>query len=139
MLRAKTDRRFCGALNSGAQRKVMKNVSTFLRFVVLALVAMFLVGCSRDPNVRKQKYLESGERYFAKDQYAAASIQFRNALQVNPQFAAAHYQLARTYLKLQEWDNALRELERTVELQPQNYPARLDLANLLLAAGHLKP
>jgi tetratricopeptide (TPR) repeat protein len=89
--------------------------------------------------VRKQKYLESGGRYLAKEQYSAASIQFRNALRVDPQFSAAHYQLARTYLKLQEWDNSYQELERTVELDPQNFPARLDLANLLLAAGQLKP
>jgi cellulose synthase operon protein C len=115
----------------------MRRMITRLQF--LFFLTVFLAGCSRDPNVRKQKYLESGERYFAKDQYAAASIQFRNALQVDPQFPAAHYQLARTYLKLQDGNNAFRELARTVELQPQNYSARLDLANLLLANGHLKP
>ena len=109
------------------------------RLQVLVFLTLFFTGCSRDPNVRKQKYLESGERYFAKAEYSAASIQFRNALQVDPKFPAAHYQLARTYLKLQEWDNGYEELERTVELEPQNYPAKLELANLLLAAGQLKP
>ena len=111
----------------------------FVRWQVLVVLTIFLVGCSRDPNVRKQKYLESGDRYLAKAQYAAAAIQFRNALQVDPRFPDAHYELARTYLRSQDWDNAFRELARTVELQPQNYAARLDLANLLLAAGQLKP
>jgi cellulose synthase operon protein C len=106
---------------------------------ILVFLILFFAGCSRDPNVRKQKYLESGERYFAKAEYPAASIQFRNALQVDPQFPAAHYQLARTYLKLQDWDNAFQQLERTIELESQNYPARLDLANLLLTAGQLQP
>src|SRR5580698_5478263 len=114
-------------------------IRTASRFTVLICVPLFFIGCSRDPNVRKQKYLESGERYFAKAQFTAASIQFRNALQVDPQFAAAHYQLARTYLKVREWDNAFQELQRTIELEPQNFPARLDLANLLLAAAQLKP
>ncbi|MGO9085999.1 MAG: tetratricopeptide repeat protein [Candidatus Sulfotelmatobacter sp.] len=109
------------------------------RLQILILITLFLAGCSRDPNVRKQKYLESGERYFAKAQYGAASIQFRNALQVDAHFAPAHYQLARTYMKLQDWNNAYRELARTLELQPNNYLARLDLANLLLAAGQLEP
>ena len=36
------------------------------RLLILALTAMGLAGCSRDPNVRKQKYLESGERYLPK-------------------------------------------------------------------------
>jgi tetratricopeptide (TPR) repeat protein len=112
---------------------------TIIRLQSLIFLILCFAGCSRDPNVRKQKYLESGERYFAKAEYQAASIQFRNALQEDPQFPAAHYQLARTCLKLQEWDNAFQELQRTVELEPQNYPARLDLANLLLAAAQLKP
>jgi len=115
----------------------MKHMIT--RLLVLIFLILFFAGCSHDPNVRKQKYLESGERYFAKADYAAASIQLRNALQVDPQFPEAHYQLARTYLKLQEWNNGYQELERTVELEPQNYRARLDLANLLLAGGQLKP
>src|SRR5258708_7407487 len=109
------------------------------RLHVLVLGTLFIAACSRDPNVRKQKYLESGERYFAKAEYSAASIQFRNALQVDPQFAAAHYQLARAASKLKDWDGANKELALTIELQPENYSARLDLANLLLAAGQLEP
>ena len=105
----------------------------------LALVTMLLLACSRDPNVRKQKYLESGERYFAKAAYRAASIQFRNALQVDPNFAVARFELARTYIQLQDWNSAYRELNRTIDLQPQNYEARLELANLLIRGGQLKP
>src|SRR5882672_10264531 len=55
------------------------------RLQILVLGTLFLAACSHDPNVRKQKYLESGERYFAKAEYSAASAQFRNALQVDPQ------------------------------------------------------
>lgn len=109
-----------------------------LSLCTLALLTM-LLACSRDPNVRKQKYLESGERYFAKAAYRAASIQFRNALQADPNFAVARYELARTYIQLQDWNSAYRELNRTIDLQPQNYEARLELANLLIRAGQLKP
>ena len=49
---------------------------------ILWLTLALLVGCSHDPNVCKQKYLESGERYFAKEKYREAIIQFSNALQV---------------------------------------------------------
>jgi cellulose synthase operon protein C len=116
----------------------MRRIPIFARLLLLVMTAMFLAGCSRDPNVRKQKYLESGERYFAKAQYSAAAIQFGNALQEDPRYAEAHYQLARTYTQLQDWANAYQELERTVELQPQNYPARIDLAKLLIEGGELK-
>lgn len=115
----------------------MKRIPILVGLLILALMGG-LLGCSRDPNVRKQKYLESGERYFAKAKYSAAAIQFANAIQVDSHFAAAHYQLARTYLQLQDWPNAYKELDRAVELDPQNYAARLDLAHLLIAGGELK-
>src|SRR5229473_5160782 len=106
--------------------------------LVCSLAATVFTGCSRDPNVRKQKYFESGERYFARGKYREAAIQFSNAAQVDPRFAQAHYQLAETYLKLQEWTRAYQELGRTLELQPDNYQAHIDIANLLIAGRDLK-
>lgn len=116
----------------------MRSVKISARFLMVAVIAVVASGCSRDPNVRKQKYLESGERYYAKAQYPAAAIQFTNAIQVDPRYAAATYQLARTYLRMQDWPNAYKELARAVELEPENYSARLDFANLLIAGGKLK-
>src|SRR5438034_10262000 len=107
----------------------------FRLFLILALMAIVFSGCSRDPNVRKQKYFESGQRYFAKGQYREAVIQFRNATDVDGTFAAAHYQLAESYLKLQDWQHAYSELSRTLELQPDNYQAHTDIANLLIASS----
>src|SRR5204863_9984926 len=57
---------------------------------------------------------------------------------VEPRFTDAHYQLAQTYLKLQEWTRAYQELSRTIELQPDNYQAHIDIANLLIAGHDLK-
>src|SRR5438067_10301474 len=101
--------------------------------LVLALLALLLTGCSRDPNVRKQKYFESGERYYAEGKYREAVIQFRNATQVDGRFAEAHYQLGQAYLKTQDWQHAYTELARTLELEPENYKAHVDIANLLTA------
>lgn len=116
----------------------MRHCCALRATLVFGLLAVLLLGCSRDPNVRKQKYLRSGEQYFQKGSYREAAIEFTNAVQIDPAYADAHYQLAQVYLKLQQWANAYRELARTLELQPENYPARMDLANLLLAAGDLK-
>jgi len=103
-------------------------------FLIAFFIAALFSGCSRDPNVRKQKYLESGDRYFAKEKYREAAIQYSNALQVDPRFAAAHYQLGETYLKLGDVARAFQELSRTIDLAPDNYRARIDVANLLVAA-----
>ncbi len=107
-----------------------RSVSVRLLLACSLLVATF--GCSRDPNVRKQKYFESGEKYFAEGKYREAEIEYRNAIQVDSRFAQAYYQLGQSYLKLGDSNRAFQELSRAVELAPDNYRAHTDLANLLV-------
>jgi tetratricopeptide (TPR) repeat protein len=101
----------------------------------VCLLAAMVTGCSRDPNVRKQKYLESGQRYYDKGRYREAEIQFENAIQIDDRFTDAHYKMALTEMKLQQWARAYQELSTTIQLQPDQYAAHLDLANLLIL-GH---
>jgi tetratricopeptide (TPR) repeat protein len=108
-----------------------RSVSFRLLLACVCLAALF-TGCSRDPNVRKQKYLESGEKYFAEGKYREAEIQYRNAIQVDSRFAPAHYQLSQVYLKTGETNHAFQELTLAVEYAPDNYRAHTDLANLLV-------
>ena len=103
--------------------------------MVFFAAAAVLAGCHGDPNARKQKYFESGQRYSAEGKYREAAIQFSNALKIDKGYADAHYALAQTYVHLGQFSGAYAELARTVELQPTNYKARIDLGNLLIAAG----
>ena len=107
---------------------------THIRFLGAVLLAGFVLGgCSRDPNVRKQKYFDSGTRYFHAGKYREAAIELENAIQLDPNFAAAHYQLAQCYIREAFWNGAYQQLLRTVDLQPQNADALTDLAKLLFA------
>src|SRR5262252_7662267 len=110
----------------------MKSRSAFRFSFILAIVAGMLSGCSRDPNVRKQKYFASGQQYFQQGKYREAAIQYSNAIQVDPRFADAHYQLGQTYIKLQQWVRAYQELSQTLEINPDNFQAQADLTNLLI-------
>ncbi|HEY6376674.1 MAG TPA: tetratricopeptide repeat protein [Edaphobacter sp.] len=105
-------------------------ISTVL---TVSLALGFTAGCSRDPNKQKQKYLESGKRYAADNKLKEAAIQFSNALRVDHNFAAAHYELSKVYVKQGNMLPAYAELLRTVDLQPSNVQARIDLGNMLLA------
>jgi cellulose synthase operon protein C len=102
-----------------------------LRLSVVCLLAI-LAACTRDPNIRKQKYFDSGGRYFSQGLYREAAIQYSNAIQIDSRYGKAHYQLARTFLKLDNNARAYQELSRTVELDPSDYRAHADLANLLV-------
>ena len=101
----------------------------------VSLALTFTAGCSRDPNVRKHKYLESGKKYAANGKYKEAGIQFSNALAIDKNYGDAHFELAKLYLKMGSGMPAYHELLRTVDLLPQNLEARIDLGNILLLGG----
>jgi Tfp pilus assembly protein PilF len=103
--------------------------------LLLLVLGGMLAGCHSDPNRRKQRYLESGKRYSAEGKYREAAIQFSNALKVDKGYPDAHYELAQAYLHLGQFGPAYSELSRTIELQPTNSKVRIDLGNLLVAAG----
>src|ERR1700679_2656618 len=101
--------------------------------LAMSLAVGLTSGCHRDPNKQKQRYLESGKRYADEGKTKEAAIQFSNALKVDRNFADAHYQLYKTYLKQAAVLPAYQELRRTVDLQPNNLQARADLGNMLLS------
>jgi len=101
---------------------------------VVCLLGVSLTGCSGNPNEKKKRYLESGQRYFDKGQYREAEIQFQNAIQVDSRFTAAHYKMAQAAMKLSDGSTAVHELMNTIQIDPDQSAARLDLANLMIMA-----
>ncbi len=110
------------------------NRKNWMAVLLSALMLTLMIGCTRDPNVRKQKYLDSGNRYLADKKYREAAIQYQNALKSDPHFADAHYKLAQAEIALGNWNAVFVELRRTVEFAPQNLDAQADLGNLYV--GH---
>src|SRR5437762_3857645 len=103
------------------------------RFISFSLVAAFLfTACSTDPNTRKLNFLRDAERYSKSGKYQEAVIQFRNALEIDPRFAPAHYGLGSAYIALKNNESAYRELTEAVTLDPANAQAQVKLATLLL-------
>jgi tetratricopeptide (TPR) repeat protein len=101
----------------------------------VTVLAVLAQGCTRNPNVRKVKYLNSGKTYEAQGKEKEAIIQFSNAIKIDPHYAAAHFELARAYMKSGSPMGAYAELRRTVDLDPKNVEARLELGQIYLA-GH---
>lgn len=60
----------------------------------LGLAVVLLAGCHVDANLRKQKYLERGNRYSTQGWYKEAAIEYLNALASDGNCAEAHHQLA---------------------------------------------
>ena len=109
----------------------------FLAFTTLFVALALLSGCHRDPDVAKQKYLDSGKHYSAQGKWREAAIQFQNAIKIDRNFPEAHFEMAQVYLHMGQFRQAYAELQKTVDLDPTNFTARIAMANLLLAGGRI--
>jgi len=99
---------------------------------LVLLLAMAATGCVQDPNSRKNGYLDEGIRYYRAGKYNEAVIALKNALQIDPRFVAARHLMGRTY-KAKSWNaDAIRELQRALELQPDDVSIRVDLGQAYL-------
>jgi tetratricopeptide (TPR) repeat protein len=97
------------------------------RWLVLVLTLVIgLVSCSRDPAVVKKRYFESGNKYFDKQRYREASIQYRNALKQDAKYGPAHYKLALTALKQNDVAGAVNSFRRALNTLPPDSPDRVD-------------
>ena len=109
----------------------------YLSIVVLLAVATPLVtaACSQSPEVKKQKAFERGEKYLKDDKLNEAIIEFRNALQIDPDFAPALHALGRAYADKSWFGDAYRELTRARKVSPDSVPIAIDLGKVLVEIG----
>ena len=107
-------------------------------FCLLLAAIFFLSGCS-NPEKAKAEHVSRGEAYLKDSKFQEASLEFRNALQIDDKLAAAHWGMARSYEGLERWGEMLEELRKTRELDPNNLEARVKLGNYYVVAAKNKP
>jgi tetratricopeptide (TPR) repeat protein len=110
-------------------------MSILISAAAMLMAVALSTGCLSNPTAKKQKFYDQGLRDFDKQKYPEAIVSFTRALQFDPRFAEAHYQLAQCHQRQSNWAGAIRELQRTVELQPDNAAAQIDLGRIILAGG----
>jgi tetratricopeptide (TPR) repeat protein len=121
----------------------MKNeccVSRYTRILLYLLLAavVSLSGCS-DPEKAKAEHIQRGEQYLKDLKYNEASLEFRNAIQIDERSAPAHWGLARTFEGLQRLPEMITELQKTIEYDKSHLDSRVKLGNYYLAASTGRP
>src|SRR6266542_4422788 len=101
---------------------------------VLMLVIASVFGCSKEPEVAKRQYVESGDRYTAAKKYPEAIIQYRNAIAQDPRYGEARYKLAEVLASAGDPAGAYREYVRAADLLPSNAAVQLRAGQVLLLA-----
>ena len=107
-----------------------------LSLLLIAVVA--LSGCT-DPEKAKAEHIKNGENYLKDLRFTEATLEFRNAIQIDEKSAAAHWGLARAYEGLQRLPEMITELQKTIEYDKSNLDARVKLGNYYLAASKGRP
>ena len=110
--------------------------TTLLCLLLAALIS--LSGCT-NPEKAKAAHVSKGEAYLKDSKFQEASLEFRNALQIDDTLGSAHWGLVRAYEGLQRYAEAVEELRKTVQLDQNNFEARNKLGTYYLAGGKGKP
>src|ERR1051325_6453190 len=103
-------------------------------FCLLLAAAIFLAGCT-NPEKAKAEHVEKGEAYLKDSKFQEASLEFRNAIQIDAKLAAGHWGLARAFEGLERFPEMIDELRTTITLDKDNLDARIKLGNYYLAGS----
>ena len=104
----------------------------FKTTVVVVLLALCVgAGCSK-PSAAE--LFAKGNAYFEKDLIPEAIVQYRLAIQADPQRGEMRMKLSEAYLRQRDGTEALREAVMGADLLPTDVAAQLRAGNLLLAA-----
>jgi Tfp pilus assembly protein PilF len=103
-------------------------------FCLLLAAVISLAGCT-NPEKAKAQHVARGEAYLKNSRFQEASLEFRNAVQIDDKLAAAHWGLARAFEGLERFPEMIDELRKTVTLDKDNLEARIKLGNYYLAGS----
>lgn len=106
------------------------------RWAILFLLGLMVAaGCARSPEAQQARHLGRGDRYFGREQYRDAIIEYRNVLRIEPTNVRALQQLGFAHYQLGETGQAFRYLLKAQQLSPENLDVRLKLGAIYLL-GH---
>lgn len=91
----------------------MMLVNSFLRLLVISILAVTLVACS---NKTPEEHLAVARTHFAEGDFEAALIEAKNALQKSSKYADARVMLGDIHSKQSDYAAALGEYERALDL-----------------------
>jgi tetratricopeptide (TPR) repeat protein len=102
----------------------------FASILTICMSVMMLACGGGNPD----EHIQRGTEYIAQKKYPEAIVEFRTALQLDPQRGRTRVQLADAYLANNDAVNGLREYVRAADQLPDNSDVQIKAGNLLLAA-----
>jgi Tfp pilus assembly protein PilF len=113
-------------------RLVLICVMATLAFSMLALLAG---GCGGDKAEQARKHLEKGVEFFHQKQMEEALEEVQKAIQLDPEYAEAHFHLGGFYHTLKDYMTAINQYKKVLRIDPDYPQAHTALANVYYELG----
>lgn len=110
--------------------------SSFSMLLALLLASLFVLSGCTSPEKAKAEHVSRGEAFLKEQKFQEASLEFRNAVQIDDKYGAAHWGLARAYEGLERFQEAFDELRRAIDLDKNNLEAKVTLGNYYMAGAN---
>jgi tetratricopeptide (TPR) repeat protein len=98
--------------------------------LALPLLFVVVVSACGGAQSRMASHMERGQKFFSQGNFAKASVEFHNAVQLAPKSSAARIMARRTAESLGRPRDAVALYQSALELDPDNLTARTNLARL---------
>src|ERR1044072_369016 len=92
--------------------------------LVMILAIAALCGCRGSPESRMARPLDRGDKYFGKEQYHEAILEYLNALRIDPTNTHALRRAGLAHYELGEFGQSFQFLLRTQALDPTDTATR---------------
>jgi tetratricopeptide (TPR) repeat protein len=115
----------------------MKQASRGWVMLLVAFVAIG-AGCAQSPDAKKARHLERGDKYFAREKYREAIIEYRNVLRYDGSNLRAMRQVGMALYNQRELGQAYPYLLKAKELEPGNIDVHLLIGAIELVRGRFK-
>src|SRR2546429_52347 len=116
----------------GGSHSMLSIARTCAVLSILGIVV--LAGCARSPEAEKARHLGRADRYFGREQFREAVIEYANVLRIEGSHPHAVRQLALAHYHLGELGRAFPYLLKSRESDPGNLDVRLKLGTIYLMA-----
>jgi cellulose synthase operon protein C len=87
-------------------------VKNMLKKTLIALSVTLVISCSQKTS---EDHIVKAQEYISKNNTAAAIVELKNAVQLEPKSGAARFELGKVYLLTKQFDSAEKELNRALE------------------------
>jgi tetratricopeptide (TPR) repeat protein len=119
------------------QQECTRRVFVLARFVIILVAALGLISC-KSAETSKAEHVQRGEAFLKEKKFQEATLEFRNAIQIDDRLAQAHWGLAQAYEGLQRFGEMIDELKRAIELDANNLDARVKLGTYYVGANAIR-